>query len=82
VQLVKEYNAHGFGILVNAYDPEKIIIMGSVGMKEFDCIIPDKKDIARYTLVQTIPDVEPTLIGEDIGLYGAYYRASNSITNS
>jgi glucokinase len=79
VQLVKEYNAHGFGILVNAYDPEKIIIMGSVGMKQFDRIIPDKKDIARYTLVQTIPDVEPTLIGGDIGLYGAYYRALNWI---
>ncbi len=77
VQLVKEYNAHGFGILVNAYDPEKIVIMGSVGMKQFDRIIPSKDDIARYTLVQTIPDVVPTLIGEDIGLYGAYYRALN-----
>jgi glucokinase len=82
VQLVKEYNAHGFGILVNAYDPEKIVIMGSVGTKQFDLIIPDKKDIARYTLVQTIPDVELTLIGGDIGLYGAYYRALNWIKNS
>lgn len=79
VQLVKEYNAHGFGILVNAYDPEKIVIMGSVGIKQFDRIIPDKKSIAKYTLVQTIPDVEPTLIGGDIGLYGAYYRALNWI---
>jgi len=81
VNLIREYNAHGFGILVNAYDPEKIVIMGSVGMKQFDRIIPSKDDIARYTLVQTIPDVEPTLIGSDIGLYGAYYRASNWIKN-
>jgi glucokinase len=75
VEQVKDYNAHGFGILVNAYDPEKIVIMGSVGMKQFNRIIPDKKSIAKYTLVQTIPDIEPTLIGGDIGLYGAYYRA-------
>jgi hypothetical protein len=79
---VKEYNAHGFGVLVNAYDPEKIVIMGSVGMKQFDRIIPDKNDIARYTLVQTIPDVESTLIGGDIGLYGTYYRALSLIGNS
>ncbi len=75
VERVKDYNAHGFGILVNAYDPEKIVIMGSVGIKQFDRIIPDKKSVAKYTLVQTIPDIEPTLIGGDIGLYGAYYRA-------
>ncbi len=51
--------------------------MGSVGIKQFDRIIPDKKSISKYSLVQTIPDIEPTQIGDDIGLYGAYYRAIN-----
>ncbi len=82
IEKVKNYNAHGFGILVNAYDPEKIVIMGSVGMKQFDRIIPSKEDIAKYTLVQTIPDVEPTLIGGDIGMYGAYYRALSWLKES
>ncbi len=82
VRLIKEYNAHGFGNLVNAYDPEKIVIMGSVGINQFDRIIPSKEDIAKYTLVQTIPDVEPTLIGADIGLYGAYYRGFNWLKDS
>ena len=77
VQQIKSYNAHGFGNIVNAYDPEKIIVMGSVGIKQFDRIIPDKKSISKYSLVQTIPDIEPTQIGDDIGLYGAYYRAIN-----
>ena len=75
INKVREYNAHGIGSLVNAYDPEKIIVMGSLGLKQFDRIIPSPEMIRRYTLIRDIPEIVPTALGENIGLYGSYFGA-------
>ena len=77
VNKVKHYNAYGIGNLINAYDPEKIIIMGSLGLKQFNKIIPDPEIIKQYTLLNNIPEIVPTALGESIGLFGAYFSAKN-----
>jgi glucokinase len=79
VNKVKEYNAYGIGNLINAYDPEKIIIMGSLGLKQFNKIIPEPDMIKKYTLLKKIPEITPTSLGENIGLFGAYFSALNSL---
>tara|TARA_B100000686_G_scaffold346446_1_gene433151 strand:- start:3026 stop:3937 length:912 start_codon:yes stop_codon:yes gene_type:complete len=75
VDKVRKYNAYGIGNLINAYDPEKIIIMGSLGLKQFDRIIPEANLIKQFTLVNSVPEIAPTELGENIGLLGAYYSA-------
>jgi glucokinase len=77
VSKVRQYNAYGIGNLINAYDPEKIIIMGSLGLKQFNKIIPKPDMIKQYTLLKNIPDIVPTILGENIGLFGAYFSAIN-----
>jgi glucokinase len=75
VNKVKKYNAYGIGNLINAYDPEKIIIMGSLGLKQFNKIIPEPDMIKKYTLLRNIPEITPSSLGENIGLFGAYFSA-------
>ena len=72
---VREYNAYGIGNLINAYDPEKIIVMGSLGLKQFNKVIPEPSLIRRYTMSKRIPEVLPTVLGEEIGLLGAFFSA-------
>ena len=72
ISKVRDYNAQGIGMMVNAFEVDKIAVMGSIGLKQFDKIIPSKEEISRYT-VNKIPDIIPTSLGDDIGLIGAYY---------
>jgi glucokinase len=81
VNKVKKYNAYGIGNLINAYDPEKIIIMGSLGLKQFNKVIPEPDMIKKYTLLKNIPEITPTSLGENIGLFGAYFSALNFLKN-
>ncbi len=79
IERVKEYNAHGIGNIINAYDPEKIIIMGSLGLKQYDKIIPEPERIRNYTLLKVVPEIRRTDLGENIGLLGAYANAKIKI---
>jgi glucokinase len=81
VDRVREYNAYGIGNLINAYDPEKIIVMGSLGLKQFNKVIPEPSQIRKYALSKNIPEILPTVLGENIGLLGAYFSAKTSIQN-
>ena len=51
VKQIRDYNAHGIGIMLNVLPSEKIIIMGSLGLKQFENIIPNKDEIGRYWFV-------------------------------
>lgn len=73
LQIIEEIgvlNAIGFANIVNAYDPERIIVGGTVVLKNPELILPPiKKHIAEYAL-NSIPDIEVTRLGDDVGLYG------------
>lgn len=71
-------NAHGIGNMLNAFSVDKIIIMGSIGILQFAEIIPSKKEIQPFTL-HPIPPIVPTQLGDDIGLWGAYYSGVSAL---
>lgn len=78
VKKIRDYNAHGFGNIVNAVCVDKIIIMGSVGLEQFDKIIPSKEEIKAYA-INKIPDIVSTKLGKNIGLLGAYVFGKNKL---
>lgn len=74
LELIHDYNAKGIGTMINSLEVDAIIVMGSLGLNQFDKIIPSQDEIKRYT-INPIPPIIPTKLGEDIGLIGAFYSA-------
>lgn len=68
-------NAQAFGNLVTAYDPQVIVVMGSVALHQFDKIIPSPEDIASFTVNLPAPDIVRSKAGGDVGMLGACYAA-------
>jgi len=68
---IGKLNAIGFANVINVYDPSLITVGGTVVMKNKDLIIkPLKKYIGDYVL-NRMPKIKMTMLGEDICLYGA-----------
>ena len=72
-------NTNGLTQIIHAYDPEKIIIMGSLGIKQFHQIIPSYIDIENYCLLRPIPPIIKSKLGDEIGLLGAYEFAKERL---
>jgi glucokinase len=72
---LKTINAQALGSIISAYDPEVIVIMGSLGIKQFDCLIPQHIEIERYTINRPIPAIIKTQFEDEIEIIGAYYAA-------
>lgn len=70
-----KYNAHGFGNINNAYGTGVIVVMGGLGLGQFDRIIPKVELIKKYT-VNEVPAIIKTSLGDNIGLIGAYIYAT------
>jgi len=77
VERVRDYNAHGIGNMLNAFPTDAIVVMGSVGLKQFDAIIPTAEEIKKYT-INKVPKIVPTKLGDEIGLFGAYFLSKES----
>ena len=77
LNMVKSYNAHGLANMVNAIETERIVIMGSLGLSQFDRIIPRQEEIRHYT-INRVPEIVKTSLGDNIGLLGAYLLAAKS----
>ena len=75
-------NAQAFGSVINAYDPQAIVIMGSVGLNQFQKIIPPSKLIERYTINRPIPPIIKCKMGGDIGMLGAFYAGQQYLSES
>jgi glucokinase len=72
IKRVKDYNAQGIGNMINIVPVEGIVVMGSIGLEQFDKIIPSAYEIQRYTIFKNrIPKIIKTKLGDDIGLLGA-----------
>jgi glucokinase len=73
-KLVKEIgvlNAIGFANVVNAYDPSLITVGGTVTLKNKKMVMsPITKHVKDY-VINRIPKIMVTPLGDDIGLYGA-----------
>lgn len=74
INIVRNANAQGLGMMVNALEIEGIVIMGSLGLKQFDILLPTKEEIQK-SAINPVPTIVKTQLGDSIGLLGAYYRA-------
>ena len=83
VKLVEEIgvlNAIGFANVVNAYDPSLITVGGTVTLKNKNMILsPIKKHVKDY-VINRIPKIMVTPLGDDVGLYGAIATAQTYIS--
>jgi len=79
IRAIRTYNAHGIGSIVNAYDPEVIVVMGSLGLIHFEQIIPGKDEIAAFTVNRPVPDCVGCHLHDEIGMLGAYFAAMSSL---
>lgn len=75
INKIQEINKIGFTQIIHAYDPEIIIVMGSLGVNQFEKIIPNSSEIEKICLLRPIPDIIKTSLGDDIGILGAYELA-------
>lgn len=80
IRQLRRYNAQGFGSIVSAYDPEAIVIMGSLGLQQFEKIIPDADELAAFTINRPLPVFLKTKQSADIGIWGAYYVAKELLS--
>ncbi|MCW3990494.1 MAG: ROK family protein [Candidatus Bathyarchaeota archaeon] len=75
VEELGRVNAVGFANVVNAYDPELITIGGSIALNNPELILePILENIDRH-LINRMPRIMITPLGEDVVLYGALSRA-------
>jgi len=71
IERVGRYNAIGFANVINSYDPELIIIGGSVALNNKELILrPILEKVGDYA-VNRIPEIKFTELGDEVGLYGA-----------
>ncbi len=72
----KRFNAIGIGNMLNALPVDAIVIMGSLGVNQFNEIIPTKEEISQHT-VNPVPTITKTQLSDAIGVWGAYYVGKN-----
>jgi glucokinase len=84
-RLVKEIgvlNAMGVASVINVYDPSLITIGGTVTLRNQTLILdPIKKGVSDY-VINRIPEIKVTPLGDDIGLYGAVAAAKDYVERS
>lgn len=78
IDAVRDYNAHGIGNMVNALQVDMIVVMGSVGLNQYKIVIPSEKEIKKYT-INDVPKMQPTKLGSNIGIFGAYVMACENL---
>ncbi len=66
-----EYNAAGLGTFINAYNPDLITVGGGVGASNFETILERVRPHLEQYILLLIPVIQPTRLGDEIGLYGA-----------
>jgi len=71
-------NASGFANVINAYDPELITVGGAIALNNSKELVIDP--ILKYLdmyVINRVPRIEITKLGDDIVLYGAVAAAIN-----
>lgn len=71
LERIGRYNAAGLGAVINAYNPDLLTIGGGVGGSNFETILEGARPHLDRFAIPEIPRIEPTQLGDRIGLYGA-----------
>ena len=78
-KVVKVYgrvNAIGFADVVNVYDPEVLTVGGSIALNNPELVLNPILENIESHLINRIPEIRITPLGEDVILYGAFALAS------
>jgi len=79
VEEIGRINAICFANLINLFDPELITVGGSIALKNPNLILdPIKRYVGRY-VINRLPEIRLTPLGENIVLYGAIALALKKI---
>jgi len=75
---INKYNIAGFENVVNLYDPEIVIVGGSVALKNKELVIDRIREGLKKSpgIVTSLPRIEPTAFEDDIVLMGAIALAA------
>ncbi|MEM1740302.1 MAG: ROK family protein [Desulfurococcaceae archaeon] len=71
VDLYIQATSAGIASIVNVYDPELVIIGGSIFLNNIDVLYEPIVSRIRENIVTNPPIIKPTRLGDDVGLYGA-----------
>lgn len=83
IELVEEIgrlNAVGLASVINVYDPSLVTIGGSVTLKNKKMIMSPIKEHVKDYIINRLPKIMVTPLGDDIGLYGAVATAMNRLS--
>ena len=75
VEEIGRLNAIGFANVINAYDPSLITVGGTVTLKNKRAVLSPIKRHVRDYVINRIPEIMVTPLGDDVGLYGAVAAA-------
>ncbi|MEF8873565.1 MAG: ROK family protein [Candidatus Thermoplasmatota archaeon] len=70
IEKVQEYNAIAISNLINLYNPESILIGGSVGLNQFDLIIEEENEIIERNAINEVPGIRKASLGDEAVLAG------------
>ena len=68
---VVRFNAAGLASAINAFNPALISVGGPVALRNFDILIQPAISLLASYAFNEVPDVVPSPLGHDAGLYGA-----------
>lgn len=71
IEDVLRYNDYGFSAIINLFDPEVLTIGGSVALNNSDIIIRPLGERLEKYLINRMPRIMPTPLGENVVLLGA-----------
>ena len=71
VDYIAEVHAMGIANTVNSYDPELIVLGGSVILNNSDLLMPSIIEKIKKYAVNRLPEIKLTRFGDDIGIIGA-----------
>lgn len=77
VDEISKINAMGLASIVNLYDPELVIVGGSVALKNPDLVIRPMERYLENYLINRKPKIVKTSLGDDVVLKGALAVALN-----
>ncbi|UCG95584.1 MAG: ROK family protein [archaeon] len=74
--VIGKYNARGFSIIIKKFEPEMIVLGGSIALENSGMIIePLKRRLKKILGGRKLPRIELSGLGKNAGLYGALVLA-------
>lgn len=78
IEEMKEMNARGFGTIINMFNPEKIVVGGSVALNQAETVVEPLEDDVEEKVVNPVPDIELCSLGDEVVIHGLRAACNNN----